>query len=172
MHTDRRQVHTCRHSRKGQIISEIKMCAVCLVGKKKHIMFFGNFGNSFNIGTNSVISGIIDKNGFCVRILLDFPFYFFGADSQGNTEFFVYTGIEINRDTASNDKSIYNASVNVSRQNDFLFRFNRIHNHSLNGCGSSVNYKKSLFGAESFGGKSLSFFYYSFGIAKIVERLH
>ena len=66
MHTDCRHIRARIHRRHGQAIAEIEMCAVRLIRKHLHPMRVRQLRNRAQIGADTVVGRIVDKDRLCV----------------------------------------------------------------------------------------------------------
>ena len=72
-----------------------------LIHQYHHPMVMGQFGDFPKIGTDSVIRGIIDQNGFCIRMFQNGFFYIFYFHSKGDSQPVIGLGIDIYRNGAA-----------------------------------------------------------------------
>ena len=70
VHGHRRQIRPRRHGGEGQVLVEIKVGAVGLVGQTEHPAAVGQVHNALEVGADAVVGGIVDQNGLGVRVFL------------------------------------------------------------------------------------------------------
>ena len=124
------------------------------------------------IGANSVVCGVVNKNRLCVGIINDSLLNVLYAHAKRDTKLVVNSRIYINGNNAAYYHSVDGAAVYVSGDNYFIPFLTDGKYHGLNGGSGSVYHKKAVTCPESFGGKSLCVPNNGNGVTKVVQWLH
>ena len=82
-----------------------------------------NFCDFFQIGADTVISRIVDQDGFCIRVFDGGTFDIFCPHAERNAEIFVFVRIYINRNGTVYNQCIDGTAVYISWHNKFVTGF-------------------------------------------------
>ena len=168
MHADSCHICTGRHSRYRKIFAKIKVGTVSFVHQYFHSMLMSQLRNGSQVGTNTIVSGIVNQHCLRIRILLNGFFHICHRHSQRNTQLFIDTWIDINRNRTAYNQCINGTAMYIARHDNFIPAFTYTHNHTLYGGSSTVNHKKGMLRAKSTSCQFFCFFNYGNRMTQII----
>ena len=140
VHGDGGHVGPGGHGGDGQLVAEIEVSAVGLIGQTQHPGVVGQLDDGPEIGTDAVIGGIVDQHGFGVGVAADGVGHLTGPHPQGDAQAAVTLGIDINGNRAAENQSAHDAAVDVAGQNDFVAPLDGGEHHALDGGGGAADH--------------------------------
>ena len=114
MHADRSHIRSSLHSGNRKIVIKVKMGSVSLINKDHHSVLMSYLNDRLKVGTDSVISRIVDKDSLCFRMCKHSLLNQRNLHSEGNTYMIVHLRINIYRFSPAKNERVYNAPVNIS----------------------------------------------------------
>ena len=124
------------------------------------------------VGTDTVIRGVIYKHCHCIRIVPNRRLHLLQAHPQRDSQPAVHIGIHVYRLRAAEDQGIDGASVYISGHDDLISPLAAGQNHALHrGCGTS-HHEKRVGRAESLRRQLLRLTDHRDRMAEIIKRLH
>ena len=172
MHAHRRHIGPGGHGGNGHIPAEIEMGPVGFVHQHPHSLLMGRFGDGLEIGTNTVIGGIVDQNGLGTRMALHGGAHIAEGHSQGNAQAFIALGVDIHRRGAAEHQGVDDALVHIPGQDDLVPFFHIGEHHGLYRRGGASHHKEGMGCSESVGGQLFGLSYHAGGVAQVIQGLH
>ena len=172
VHAHRRHVRPRRHGGNGQMIVEVKVRAVRLIGEEQHAVRMSEIGDGADVRAYPVIRRIVDEDRLRVRILLDCTLDIGEPHAERDAEPPIHLWIHIDRNSAREDHRVDDASMHIARQDDLLAALRRRQNHRLHRTRRAADHEEGMRRAERPRRQLLRLANHRYGMAKVVEHLH
>ena len=172
VHGNRRHIGPGFHGGHGQLIAEVKVGAVGLVGQAEHPVFVGHLGNGLDIRADAVIGGVVHQHRLGVGVLFDgrlhvLPAHPRGIPSRSSQAGSTYTGTAPHSTMAP-----MTLRVDVPGQDDLLPPLGHGQNHGLHRRGGAPHHQKGVGGPKGLGGQLLGLPDDGNRVAQVVQGLH
>ena len=103
-----------------------------LIHQDHHAVLMGQLHYPLQVGANSIICGIVNQDGHCIRILLDGAFHLRNLHTQGYSQMVICLGIDIYGCGAVHNQRVDYAAVHVARHDYLLAALAGSQHHRLN----------------------------------------
>ena len=142
------------------------------VHEYQHIVFVRKFYDRAQVAADPVVGRVVDENRLCVGRAFDGAFQLGQAHAEGDSEFCVAFGVDVDGDGAAEHQRAHHTAVDVAGKNDLLPRLHGGHHHALHGGSGASHHKKGVVRAEGVGRKVFRIADDGNGVAEVVQRLH
>ena len=103
------------HGGDGQLVAEVEVGAVGLVGKAQHPVVVGHLGDGLQVGADAVVGGVVHQHRLGVGVLFDGGLHVLPAHAQGDAQPLVAGGVHIDGHGAAQHHGPHDAAVDVPR---------------------------------------------------------
>ena len=172
VHGHCRHVRPRLHGGDGQVLVEVEVGAVGLVGQTQHAVPVGQLHNAPQVGADAVVGGVIHQHGLGLGILPDGPLHLLQAHTQGDAQPVVALRVYIDRNGSAQHQCSHNTAVDVAGQNDLLTPLHHRQHHALHGAGGTSHHEKGVGGPEGLRRQLLRLPDDRHRVAQVVQRLH
>ena len=172
VHGHRGHIRAGSHGGHGQLVAEIEVGAVGLVGQAEHAVVVGHFGDGLDVRADAVIGGVVHQHGLGVGMFFNGVLHVLPAHTQGDAQPVVAGGVHIDGHRAAEHHGTHDAAVDVPGQDDFLPPLGHGENHGLHRGGGAAHHQKGVGCAKGLGGQLLGLPDDGDRVAEVVQGLH
>ena len=171
---DRRRRHVAprSHRRHRQLLVEVEVRAMRLVGQDAHPRGVREAHDLGEVRADAVVRRVVDEYRLCGRMRGDRPLHVLDAHAERDADAFLLPGVDVDGHRAAHDERVDRTAVHIARQYYLVARRARRHDHRLHRRRRAVHHEERVVRAERLGREALRLAYDRYGVRQVVERLH